>query len=101
MRKNFLFLCLFKILFDLSSIESSKFKPLKPSENYTHNLIIDEDDPDQYVLLWKLLDNSEIQFEVHVRTNGWVGVGFSPNGGMPSSDIVIGWAKGNEVFLKV
>ncbi|KAF4071092.1 hypothetical protein AMELA_G00280910 [Ameiurus melas] len=31
-----------------------------------------------------------ITFEVTVNTTGWVGFGFSPNGGMAGSDIVIG-----------
>ncbi|XP_030626621.1 DBH-like monooxygenase protein 2 homolog [Chanos chanos] len=31
-----------------------------------------------------------ITFELTVNTSGWVGLGFSPNGGMAGSDIVIG-----------
>uniref|UniRef100_A0A674MZN7 DOMON domain-containing protein n=1 Tax=Takifugu rubripes TaxID=31033 RepID=A0A674MZN7_TAKRU len=31
-----------------------------------------------------------ITFELVVNTTGWVGFGFSPNGGMKGSDIVIG-----------
>jgi hypothetical protein len=26
-----------------------------------------------------------------VKTNGWIGFGFSPNGGMDRSDIIVGW----------
>ena len=76
-------------------------KPLIPSEDdYTHNIFVDEDNPDQYILLWKIINENEIQFEVHVKTNGWMGLGFSPNGGMPGSDIVIGWVKDNKAYLK-
>ncbi|XP_065897525.1 putative DBH-like monooxygenase protein 2 isoform X2 [Dysidea avara] len=28
---------------------------------------------------------------VRVQTTGWIGLGFSPNGQMPGSDVVIGW----------
>ncbi|XP_030626629.1 DBH-like monooxygenase protein 2 homolog [Chanos chanos] len=50
-----------------------------------------------------------IMFELTVNTSGWVGLGFSPNGGMAGSDIVIGgvgpqgsyftdrYAEGNEL----
>ena len=78
-------------------------KPLKPTDkNYTHTLIVNDDDPTQYVIFWKLInDNDEIQFEVHCRTTGWVGLGFSPNGGMAGSDVVIGWVKDGEAYLQV
>ncbi|KAJ8356721.1 hypothetical protein SKAU_G00195150 [Synaphobranchus kaupii] len=33
---------------------------------------------------------NEITFELTVKTTGWVGLGFSPNGGMAEADIVIG-----------
>lgn len=58
------------------------YVPLTPSESYTHFEYVDENNKDQYRLFWKLLVNDEIQFEVHVKTTGWVGLGISPNGGM-------------------
>jgi hypothetical protein len=54
---------------------------LTSSESYTHKLIVDEDDIDQTVLSWKVV-NDEIIFKVICKTNGWIGVGVSPNGGM-------------------
>ncbi len=48
---------------------------------FTHKLIVDEDKPDQLVLLWKVV-NDEIIFEVDCNTTGWIGVGLSTNGGM-------------------
>ena len=52
-------------------------------------------DPDgKYHLRWEGDDNDEsewITFEVSVATQGWIGFGVSPNGGMTGSDIVIGW----------
>lgn len=45
-----------------------------------------------YKLYWKF--NIELQmmyFAVRVYTKGWVGLGLSPNGQMPNSDVIIGW----------
>ncbi|RNA32042.1 DBH-like monooxygenase 2 -like protein [Brachionus plicatilis] len=64
----------------------------KPSENYANifQLI-----PGVYNLYWNYTD-SEITFEVHCKTSGWVGFGFSPNGGMDKSDVVVGWISGGK-----
>ncbi|XP_029705011.1 DBH-like monooxygenase protein 2 homolog isoform X1 [Takifugu rubripes] len=49
-------------------------------------------DQDRLVCLSWGFDNHQgnITFELVVNTTGWVGFGFSPNGGMKGSDIVIG-----------
>lgn len=64
----------------------------KPSETYTHSTFGDDDNDDLYKLYWKVIgkDLDEIQFEVHCKTTGWVGLGISPNGDM-QGDLVIGW----------
>ena len=47
---------------------------------------------DVYKLYWNFdADEEIVYFAVRVRTNGWVGLGISPNGGMVNSDVVIGW----------
>ncbi|XP_065899415.1 putative DBH-like monooxygenase protein 2 [Dysidea avara] len=51
---------------------------LDSAGNYTMFYTIDEDD--------KLLS-----IAIHVQTTGWVGLGLSPTGQMPGSDVVIGW----------
>ena len=66
-----------------------------PSENYKFSLNVDDKDEKLYKLFWKTLENDEIQFELHCRTNGWLGFGLSPNGGMAGSDIMIGWVDSN------
>ena len=48
---------------------------LAPSENYTHSLYADDDNPQIYQLYWKLIDKETIQFEIICQTNGWVGFG--------------------------
>ncbi|XP_056150518.1 DBH-like monooxygenase protein 2 homolog [Lampris incognitus] len=49
-------------------------------------------DPNQQVKLkWGFSEiQGNITFELSINTTGWVGFGFSPNGGMAGSDIVIG-----------
>ena len=65
--------------------------PLEPSESYTQKADIFDDLPNHFIVLWKILDSDEVQFEVHCNTTGWVGLGISANGGMKDSDIAIGW----------
>ncbi len=48
------------------------------------------------------MEEQSIRFAVNVSTTGWVGLGLSPTGGMPSSDIVIGWVNDEgQAFLNV
>ena len=56
-----------------------------------------------YTLYWNFSSAEEtITFAVNVSTNGWVGFGISPNGGMTNSDVVIGWVNDDgEVFFHV
>lgn len=56
-----------------------------------------------YTLYWNFSTADEtITFAVKAKTNGWVGFGLSPNGGMVNSDVVIGWVnEAGEAFLHV
>ena len=56
-----------------------------------------------FTLHWNFSAAEEtITFGVNVSTNGWVGLGISPNGGMTDSDVVIGWVNNDgEVFFHV
>ena len=55
-----------------------------------------------YELYWNYnLTARTISFAVRVNTTGWVGFGFSPNGQMPGSDVVIGWVDESKVFFHV
>ena len=68
--------------------EQKTLKPLEASEAYTHSISMDDNDKDLYKLFWKILNNDEIQFEIHCRTTGWVGLGFSPNGSMEGMSLI-------------
>ena len=45
---------------------------------------------DRYWAHWNH-DNESITFELHGRTQGYLGLGFSSNGGMYGADMVIVW----------
>ena len=68
-----------------------------PTQKYPHVAELEEG---KYFLYWAFNDD-RITFEVHVRTHGWVGLGFTNNGGMKGADIVIGWIKNGETYFKV
>ena len=69
-----------------------------PSEDFVHGVSLDENE--QYFAYWKF-DDKSITFEVHVRTRGWVGLGFSPSGGMKGADMGIGWVSDGKAYFKV
>ncbi|KAB0792970.1 hypothetical protein PPYR_12590 [Photinus pyralis] len=48
-------------------------------------------DPNKDILLKWQPRHQEMLFRVEARTLGYVGIGFSPNGGMQGADIVLGW----------
>ena len=54
----------------------------------------------RYELCWNFdAATQNLSIAVRVNTTGWIGFGISPNGGMPNSDVVIGWvAGGNTTF---
>ncbi|XP_064597489.1 DBH-like monooxygenase protein 1 homolog [Liolophura sinensis] len=53
-----------------------------------HSIILDPEG--KYHLSWNFTD-TDVTFEVQVKTLGYIGLGISPNGGMPGSDIVLVW----------
>ncbi|XP_068215999.1 DBH-like monooxygenase protein 1 [Palaemon carinicauda] len=57
-------------------------------EGMVHRTVLDTEA--NYVLLWTPRER-DIIFEVHVATTGYVGLGFSPSGGMKGADIILGW----------
>lgn len=65
-----------------SKRDSGDFEP------WTHSQVLDNDG---YIVLRWQPRHQEITFRIEARTRGYVGIGFSPNGGMKEADIVIGW----------
>lgn len=55
---------------------------------WTHAEVLDR--RGDIVLRWQPR-HQEILFRVEARTRGYVGIGFSPDGGMEGADIVLGW----------
>ncbi|XP_071438873.1 MOXD1 homolog 2 [Hetaerina americana] len=64
---------------------------------WTHSAALDNDG--NFILFWTPGDD-DITFEVHVRTLGYVGFGFSSNGQMAGSDMVIGWVQDGQAYLE-
>ena len=50
----------------------------------------------QFRLYWNLLENDIIEFGIEANTTGWIAIGLSPTGGMPYSDIMLGWVDDND-----
>ena len=54
----------------------AKSSPLKPFSDYTYSTVLKADVAD----LWWTVDaaRSEITFELHIKTTGWIALGISP-----------------------
>lgn len=51
---------------------------LEPSEKFDGDLFLhNTSSVGRYRLFWKVVDPDQIIFEVHVKTLGWIGLGFS------------------------
>ncbi|GBM58841.1 DBH-like monooxygenase protein 1 [Araneus ventricosus] len=65
---------------------------------YHHEVL---DHKNRFHLFWKVDNKHEkVIFRIEVETKGYVALGLSPNGGMPGSDIAIGWVKNGKVYLQ-
>ena len=71
------------------------------SEQYTYNVQLDYEG--RYTMFYSYdTELSILRIAVLVETTGWIGLGISPNGQMPRSDVVMGWVDGNgQAFLQV
>ena len=92
-----LFLCLsfFTVLVEANA-QSHRL-----SRQYTYNVQLDNEG--RYTMFYSYDTNlSILRIAVLVNTTGWIGLGISPNGQMPGSDVVIGWVDSSgEAFLQV
>ena len=59
-----------------------------PTKDYRHHAVLDPEA--NFHLQWRP-ETDTISFRLTVKTRGYVGLGFSPAGGMHSADIVLGW----------
>lgn len=65
---------------------------------WSHSAMLSPD----YRLLWSLGPGpQDITFELQVRTLGYVGFGFSKDGRMAGSDMVVGWVDQGQVYFQV
>ena len=70
---------------------------------YNATLFYDDKTGRSYVLHWRVNEKDKtIHFATNATTTGWVGLGISPDGRMPNSDVVIGWVTNSgQRFFKV
>lgn len=70
---------------------------------FSHVLKEDPEGNPLYTLHWNFSAAEEtIRFGVKVFTDGWVGLGISPNGGMVNSDVAMGWVDDSgQVYFEV
>lgn len=61
-------------------------------EQYSNHDILD---PRGYYHLFWRYDEATVTFEIHVKAQGWVALGFSPSGGMAGADIVHAFINNN------
>lgn len=61
---------------------------------WTHSQTLDQ--KGHVILRWQPR-HQEILFRVEAKTKGYVGIGFSPNGGMEGADILIGGVNDNDL----
>lgn len=67
---------------------------------FDHNAVLNPQG--RMKLYWSTdLDAKMIYFAMEAVSTGWVGLGFSENGAIIGSDVVIGWVKGGKGNLKV
>ena len=71
------------------------------SKQYTYNVQLDNEG--HYTMFYSYdTELSILRIAVLVETTGWIGLGISPNGQMPGSDVVMGWVdRSGQAFLQV
>jgi len=62
------------------------------ADNFSHHITLDQQA--HFKLEWRSNVDS-ITFRVSVRTRGYIGLGFSPSGGMHGADIALAWVSGD------
>jgi DOMON domain len=64
---------------------------------FENELVFDEN----CTLLWNIGTDNEVIFEVQARTFGYVGIGFSKNGELSGSDVVVVWMNNGDGHIEV
>jgi hypothetical protein len=75
----------------------STFTAFVSDDNFTNSVNFVTGNSPLATIYWQAGSNESdlIRFEVHAKTKGWIGIGFSPNGAMQGSDIVMMWIDAN------
>jgi hypothetical protein len=71
-------------------VVKTDFTEMLPKPSETYQQYVDLIENGIYRLYWNY-NNRYFTGEIHVKTLGWIGFGFSPNGQMNNSDVFVGW----------
>ena len=96
------FACL-SFLAILITVQANAHTHRELSEQYTYRVELDTNGRINYTMFYDYdEDLSTLQIALLVQTTGWIGLGFSPNGRLPGSDIMVGWVdEDGTIFLQV
>ncbi|CAG0923445.1 unnamed protein product [Notodromas monacha] len=73
-------------------VDVAAVRPKQDDTQWTRHAVLDKIKDGKIHLFWNYdKEQQELLFEVQAQVTGWVGVGFSPNGGMSGADIVTCW----------
>jgi len=93
--RSFISLLLVLILFHFTIGESQSVssESLSLNDFWTHKIYLDRN----VTVSWNSSDSEWLEMEMSAPVKGYVAIGFSPNGQMRGSDIVLGWVDTNGV----
>ena len=80
-------ICFVRVLLALATIVVCYGRP-PPTGEFPYHAELDT--KGKVFLYWRY-DERSVTFELFCKTLGWVGFGFSPDGAMRGSDMVVGW----------
>ncbi|ODN04440.1 hypothetical protein Ocin01_02222 [Orchesella cincta] len=86
------------LLIILNFVDISVAKFIRGKDGWSHEIDLEEENGLR--IKWKnspIDGNGErwLTMEVFAKTNGYIGLGFSPHGGMAGGDMVVGWVDSN------
>ncbi|KAK3864249.1 hypothetical protein Pcinc_030039 [Petrolisthes cinctipes] len=81
-------------------LDLSAFPAYLPSTTtHTHQSVLDSHGV--FTVFWTPdLQKNEVIWEIHARTLGWIGFGFSSNGNMAGSDFLTAWVEDGQLYLQ-
>jgi len=97
MGASYIFICMLSVASGITTAHANLYTKYPFSAD-----LLSDANRGYYTLHWNFSETEKIvKFAVNVSTNGWVGFGISPTGGMVKSDVIIGWINNGASFFQV